>query len=534
MRRLPDQVDALLKKLWTKPSLWQRLAGAEEPWARVIEELAACGRIEVVPHVAPFVFESGAIGGSAMKAITRLVSLATGADLVGLDEAVRSDDWWWDWAGWRRIKPANVRRLEVPAEFAAAVYGVLSFHPNGHVREAAVRELEKVRDGSEVPYLLIRLNDWVTQIHEASRATLMERLRQQRFGDFFAWLDLVFWLSGCGRYDHRGLVQPVVKALVSAEGIDALCDALQSRSRLIRRSAYRAAIAAGVPELQRFLVQVLRSEDPVLRLWATRDAKKLLRDADLRHLAPELLQDNFVPVRREALVCVMERFPEGASAALTNALMDTAASMREFARFYLRRISELDSAAFYRGRLDERNELAVAIAGIGETGSVDDVPRLVGFLANKRARIRAAAARAIGKLSKVVPREILRAIGDDHKKVTLEACRATARNVDSVSLEELVSIFRAETRTHARMAVVQLIDLKETWDALPDLVEACGLDDREVATAARRRVVTKFNRVFTKPTSEQRAAILKALETLKSPDSVAFVEEVNSWLRLRS
>jgi hypothetical protein len=39
-----------------------------------------------------------------------------------------------------------------------------SFHPSGYVREEAIAHLAAVWDGTELPFLLIRVNDWVAPV----------------------------------------------------------------------------------------------------------------------------------------------------------------------------------------------------------------------------------------------------------------------------------------------------------------------------------------------------------------------------------
>lgn len=62
------------------------------------------------------------------------------------------------------IRPEQVQSIARDEATRTAVLGVLSNHHNGYVREEAVRLLSQVTDGSELPYLLVRQNDWVAPI----------------------------------------------------------------------------------------------------------------------------------------------------------------------------------------------------------------------------------------------------------------------------------------------------------------------------------------------------------------------------------
>jgi HEAT repeat protein len=356
-----------------------------------------------------------------------------------------------------------------------------------------------------------------------------------QFAPILDHLDLIFWLEGCRRNDQAEIVQSAVNRLVSADSAERLEKALRSESRFLRRRTYRAAINAGISDPARIIRLGLSSDDGVLRLWATRDAKTLLPDSELDDVLPSLLADSFLPVRREALNNLMERFPNRANEALTAALLDSGYSMREFARFYLRKSVEVDFGDYYRTKLNKSDSQLQAIAGLGESGNADDERLLIPFLADRRSSIRAAAVRSIGLLSKGrSTTTLLRATKDTSKKVTTEACIAIERSIDEFELPELIAILRTEVRTHVLLAILDLIDLKGTWATMPHLIEAAVSNNVDVARAAKAKICSKFNRVFTNPTCEQRDAVQSALKQNANSISVEFATEFRKWLASRS
>lgn len=535
MLRLPDHIAGLLQDLEKEPLLLARLTGGEDPRLETIRELGLSGHIGIVAHLAPLICETGKLSTAAIAAIGKLIAGASGGQLLQLDEELRARCPWWKWNEWYNVKPAQVRQLHVSDQNASAEYGVLSFHPNGHVREVAVRRLEKIQDGSELPFLLIRLNDWVRTVHELSRSAVLNRIAANRFPELFEHLELVFWLEGCGRYDHSEIVTEVVTQLASIDSAENLMKAMRSDSRAVRRRAYRSTIGAGVSDSPRIVRCGLSSDDGVLRLWATRDAKTLLSDSELEQILPALLADRFLPVRREALRCAIERFPAKAKESLAAALLDPSYSMRELARFYLRRGANFDIAAYYREQLSQLDLLLPAIAGLGESGGADDEWLVRPFLAEGRPKVRAAAIRSVGRLNKGVSvATLLDAMRGPSKRVTAEARIAIERAIDSVTLPDLLGLLHNEERTHVLLAVVELIDLKETWMAMPHLIEASTWRNSDVASAAKAKIRSKFNRLFTNPTNLQRDAINCALRQNADSLDVEFVTEFGKWLASRT
>jgi len=76
---------------------------------------------------------------------------------------------------------------------------VLSMHRSGYVREAALRRLAEINDGTELPYIFICLNDWVAEIRGFAESAIVERLRPQLAAGLVQLLPLVGRLGSWSR-----------------------------------------------------------------------------------------------------------------------------------------------------------------------------------------------------------------------------------------------------------------------------------------------------------------------------------------------
>lgn len=156
-----------------------------EPEQMVLHRMPEEDERAALRRLVRYVFEKSAeTAVAAFHAVAATVIAAPSDDLPWIEELVRTT-----WRGaWN--EPGFVQELLAgPRTPATGVLGGLSFHPNGYVREAAVKRLASVSDSSEVRFLLLRLNDWVPEVREAapgrSRAA-PERLRDHLYAIFFA------------------------------------------------------------------------------------------------------------------------------------------------------------------------------------------------------------------------------------------------------------------------------------------------------------------------------------------------------------
>ena len=185
-----------------------------------------------------------------------------------------------------------------------------------------------------------------------------------------------------------------------------------SPNRHIRRASYRLALTVPGEYVPQVFDQAFRELDPIIRTCAARQASAVMEQDALRSMLSVIERDPYMPVRRIALKITIENFPDKAHQALLAALLDANATIREVARYYLRRMEPMDFAAFYREALatSTGNKLLGALHGIGESGIAADVERLLPYSARGTIRIRKAALHEIAHLQ-----------GDAHLSLFMEA-----------------------------------------------------------------------------------------------------------------
>src|SRR5262249_13625404 len=130
---------------------------------RLLQTIGETGDVAAVPNLIPCLLdEDPRVKATAAALIADLLDSADPRFLLALDSrrafppyltgAVRLYSY--------VLKPADLLRRPGIYE-RAAIVGLLSFHESGYIREAAVRELSGRPDPNVLPYLLIRVNDWV-------------------------------------------------------------------------------------------------------------------------------------------------------------------------------------------------------------------------------------------------------------------------------------------------------------------------------------------------------------------------------------
>jgi HEAT repeat protein len=320
--------------------------------------------------------------------------------------------------------------------------------PDGHEREAAVRRLAVSADPEALPLLLIRCVDWVPQVRAAARTAVLSKVDDSAL---HAMLPLIGVLRR--RQVDNWMTELFRRALLSS-----LDTALALEDRESRRFAHREALE--FLSRERLLKIAITHSDFVVRMIC---GDALLDRGDC---VEELLAAGAPKVRVRALTLL------GPDAAVAH-LADPSAAVRTMAQALVP-----DPAAHYR-------TLAVsfgALAGLGETGTAADAPRLERHLADERPRIRRAAVRGLRRIAPESP-AVRPLLTDPSPAVTHEVVAfLRGRFVDPATLRPLLSPTHP---FHTRRAAAALLRDHDTWHRLhtdltllsdPDLADGAHND----------------------------------------------------------
>ena len=500
----------------------------------VLEQLVECRELAAIPHIVPMLVigaEDEVTAGA--RAIDTLLSCATPEDLVRLDETLRSSGvfaslYYED--GRRKLKSHEIARWVGPGEPGISLLRLSSFNPNGFIREAAVGRLSLIEDGSELPYLLIRLNDWVMEVRKAAETAVLSRIGSDYIDHFIKNLALVVRLESARRTDHGTVMQRIAQLLSAPASRPSLLNGLNAGPRIIRRACFRFVTTGRSPDILRKALDV---KDPVIRLWATRLLRGTLPEHELEPVLLKLSRDRSAPVRREALREWADLHPAGVAEQLRMALMDSARSVREEARFHLHRMSDPDLARFYRDALatDSVKTLAVALFELGETGGPADVELVLPYLSHPTAKIRRT---SIHTLMKLGGRRFVDAVFDmvldASAGVSTQARRAILPYVATIGAGRLWSSLQEVTATHARLNLLRLIAALPKWESIGYLVLALRHEEPAIPAMAARYVVrwdVRFNRSQSVPSLDQ----LNRLETALSYSTEGLSEKTLRTIR---
>lgn len=528
MKWLSDRVRSMLGALFAPTeheTLFAEQVGPRARWdPGDISRLANSGEVGVVPGIVPaLLYGTRDEAHAVARTISVLLARAGPDELVSLSERMRSYCFLGDPYGneWSRLTPSELQKWVGPGEPGILVLGLSSFHANGYVREAAVMRLALLNDGAELPYLLLRLNDWVPQVRAAALDAVVKRVRPDYVEHFVHNLALVVHLEGVKRSDQGDVLRAISSLLALPAARIPMIAAMRSRCTTVRRASFRFLTRNRSDDLADLLTAALAVEDPIVRLWTARTASAELRGDALRGVLDRLDSDPSALVRREALAAWADHFPDEAFDRLMAGAMDTRAATRAEARFRLRDRGA-DFAQVYRAALatDRPARLASAVAGLTETGRPEDASALLPLLSHQSPRVRRAVVRGLVWLAgERYLDAAFDVLGDPARSVSSAAWESLKPHAQALGGPRIHSLLDPSKPEHVREYGLRLLERLPKWDAVSYLLLASAESDEPIASQARkflRRWNARFNVAQTAPTKAQLVRLNEALDGVES------------------
>ncbi len=284
---MSDAIFEQSQSLCSGRTLWDRLIGRMEPRLWIFEKIAETGEAQVIPSLLNFVLStSDDVKRAAASAIRQLFDAVEAADYIQLDELTRTRMAYERTvtSEWRDLKPSDLESLNRLPDGSLLV-GLATFHNNGYVREAAVQKLAQVKTGTELPFLLIRLNDWVGQVRAEALRVVLSKVRPDYAKHFLRNLRLVDRLRHCGRDGHTKVIQAIENLLTLPDTLPLVMEGIASTDRWLRRQCFHLLAQLCNPEDAALLGPFLAASRITLRSAAVRAVAAL----DGEHYLNQLL-----------------------------------------------------------------------------------------------------------------------------------------------------------------------------------------------------------------------------------------------------
>lgn len=463
--------------------------GDTETCIRLIKQIGDSRKLASLPVLVELLFSGNTpVRMAAESAVASLFKHARPKDYPLVDSRLRAGCS--ATSSWHKgLSARNLARLardtRIPAEFLS----LATMHRDGYVRQKATRLLaNSITDGSELPFLILRTNDWVLQVRYEALRLIRERFRIGYACHFIRNYWLVKWLAtseriGCARFAHE-----IDDFLCKQCHTDLLFLEMNSEDSFVRRSSFALLVQAGHVAIEQIVDRAVLSVDEQIRLKATVWAIAQLRGDPLKHVLYGRMEDSFGPIRRRALEAIDFHFHSESKQILIESLLDTHSVVRATARALIKsEEASFDFGGFYRDALTRARgeKLTACILGLGENGDREDSKRIIPYLDANFPRDRKAALSSLHNLDKeaAVP-VLLGMLSDVHSGVSRVAVNLLCQNGLDSHIDQLIETVRVAKSDHGIANALTSIARVHEWKSLAMLLAFCEHPKKSIADHA--------------------------------------------------
>jgi HEAT repeat protein len=302
---------------------WDNIPNMGGESTETLENLAERGALTDARRLLERLPPDGTVRSDALDALKRILARATPAELLRFESEGRAEyGWWFHWHG---IDPRTVAGAPI------AIRMLATFHPSGYVREDAVKSLAGEEEA--LPYLLLRLNDWVEPVASSAERAVDACLARASAAAVIRCLPIVERLRSVRRRALHAVVDSVERRVTSPSALAALREALGSGSSLVRRACVLYAARLPPGDSVSLLVPLTADRDSVVASRATEALVRIVPPAAMQATVGPLLHSPIGKVRLVSLGALLSSGAADLDGVLRRALLDTTAAVRELARY---------------------------------------------------------------------------------------------------------------------------------------------------------------------------------------------------------
>lgn len=396
---------------------------------------------------------------------------------------------------------------------------VMSCHYNGFKREAAVRMLGNMGDPRAFSALLVRVNDWVSEVRIVAKESFIKLLTTENINEVIEHLPQIYHLLNCGRTEHVSLLESVDNFLKHRADPDFIIDGISSSEKLVARACLNLVLTHNLLPESDLTILGLKNSDVVVRLRCA-DLLKNLPLAVQKPLLKIAINDKFMPIRREAFQVQLTIAADDENIVLAKTMLfDRHSSIRTIAINYLNKrnpnISEEYISALESSTVAFKK---CALWGIGHLSLKEHTDEVRRRLDSEFPSIRQQALVTLYKLNyELMKSLLLSSLLDKSVAVCKAASRFLAKSEFSLTLKDLSNVLKKAESTQLYSICLFLSRHINKWDRLIFIIHCHSLDlddtDNELLQKEYVNWNLNFNNTGTQPSKEQLFELLYLYKT---------------------
>lgn len=453
----------------------------------------------------------------AGKVIGKILKPFTESQMIKLDERFRqytSLEWSVDW---RNVNILSSKNFINDIEDWKKILILGSFHPNGFFREQCILELIKYE--GTLPYLILRMNDWVYKVRVLSFRLIIEKVSYCSIFEILS--SMQFWdkvkKSQRRGTDELNTVQNELVNKIEANIHLVKMFNLYKYAFNTRKSIYKILFAKPLLSIDEANIILEKEKHSYCK-------SIIIRGILATYYLPIEQLDLYINNKnnRVRINSLQYKYDivKNSWSGLESMLLDNNHAIRDFTIFILKKHTTINVLNYYIDALngDDSN---MGIIGIGENGNKTHSYLLMPFLKSKCEKTVKFTLMSLGKLMGCDDNDIYWSyLFDSRCSVSKVAYLSIRRNMIRYGAPKLFYEFNRCCISHVRRNLLLLLMQDNSWSRLPYLLSIYNYDDINLRNKIRMKIEHRniYGKVSTQETSYIRNVMKEKKDEL--PDNL--------------
>ncbi len=444
--------------------------------------------------------------------INEKLNKATNKDLNRYDKMFRdttSMNWWYDW----RSKEIDfLEDIAWDENDLINLLGISTFHPNGYFREKALRRLIKIDNPRVIPFVIIRLNDWVKIVQMVAKTYLDNLMTKENILEYMPYFDLLKHTEYYSRLENNEILSRVEEILKDKEVLEKLIPNIYKYNEFTKLYIYKSIKDCGFYGDDYIFELLLKEKSAYIQNKILYDMVQEVDDSFFEKNLEKLKKCKANKVKQITIIRYYNQMGIKSMEELQWALVDKSLAVRDLGRIFLKKAGFDEFRDFYQNRID--NEICVI--GLCEVATLEDYSLLYDKLYKHNISTSKTITKTLAKLDYTAfEEELYRNLQGDKLGLSKTAKEILVENFTKVDEEKVYEIYKNTDVDYIRKNTVILLMSLSKWKRISYILEFLSIEDEELSAIVNSEKLCwfgSFNRSYTKPTEADLRKLKKALE----------------------
>lgn len=468
------------------------------------------GDLSILPEIyIHCISDNKEIINKCTNAITYIVSKLSNAKIIELNEMIKqysSINWF---ISWEKVELENIIKNIINKTDIIYFLGVGTFLPNGYYREKCLDELEKYNNYLSMPFVLLRINDWVKPIREKAYKITLKMIEQYDIEKIIYSFTYLYKLKNCQRRDdilYKNLCKAVEMKITNKNKHILISKFMDIKSR---RFCYELLLRKDILSLNEY-IQILDKEKEVYnRIFLS----KLIiqKYNDNIDFIDYMLTSKYYDVRLLAFYKKYE-IEKKPWYGIENYLLDSSSSIRNLIKYIIKKQNnDFDFEKFYIDNLNQYTE--ISILGLGETGEKANKEIIKRYLDSENIRVLKAIIISLKNLCADEEQELYFKFLLDARKGISKTAFIIIKSINAMyDYKDVYNAFIETKFLHVKLRLCTIIENSKYLDIISYLILMTSSDIEYINNIAEKYLSSwKITQNFKKPTQRQKNFIKELL-----------------------